>query len=217
MTNKETLAYLREMISNSNAVSNMKTHTAPEERGCISESFLVEKNDHSFADETAPENKNYAELYKKAHAKVERLLVVRDRSTHEIRKRLAQENYPEDIIEALVTRCIECGLLDDIRFAETLIRSRLRVGKGIIGITHDLRSYGIDERAIPGYPDRFLADAPDQFETAKQLLESHPPTAKNKRQAAYAKLVRKGFSSDIAQRASRVWCEAYERQNNHEP
>lgn len=198
MANKETIDQLKDMISSF-------TPATPQSLSLEHKSFtssIAESNDHV-------ESYNFDELYKKGHAKIERLLVVRDRSSHEIRKRLKQDDFPDKVINALLERCLASGLLDDMRFAETLIRSRLRSGKGIVGITYDLRSYGINEQHIPGYPERFLDDAPDQFMTAKALLESHPPTAKNKRQAAYVKLIRKGFSSDIAQRASREWYEAY--------
>lgn len=199
MADKETIAHLKSMISS-------YTLSSPQSISLKNEFSL------SSQDKTDCESEPYDfdELYKKGHAKIERLLVVRDRSSHEIRKRLKRDNYPDEVIESLLERCIASGLLDDMRFAETLIQSRLRAGRGVVGITRDLRSYGINEQLIPGYPDRFLDDAPDQLQTAKSLLESHPPTAKNKRQAAYAKLIRKGFSSDIAQRASREWCELHQ-------
>lgn len=204
MADKETIAQLKNMISSFTPTTPQSL--SPEKK---SPTLSLEDNNEEI------EPYDFDELYKKGHAKIERLLVVRDRSSHEIRKRLTQDEYPDEVIEALLERCIATGLLDDMRFAETLIRSRLRTGKGIVGITYDLRSYGINEQLVPGYPERFLEDAPDQFETARSLLESHPPTAKNKRQAAYAKLMRKGFSSDIAQRASRAWYEAYQKDSLH--
>lgn len=197
MTNKDTIAYLKTLIADCDHESKSLT---------LDPEYCGEKLPTTELS-TTEQMQDFDSLYQKAHAKVERLLVIRDRSTQEIRKRLLREQYPEQVVDALIERCLECGLLDDMRFAETLIRSKLRVGKGIVGITYDLRSYGIDEKQISGYPERFLADAPDQFEMAKTFLESHPPTAKNKRQAAYAKLIRKGFSSDIAQRVSRLWYE----------
>lgn len=82
---------------------------------------------------------------------------------------------------------------------------RLRASKGINGIVRDLEGHQIDAYAIPGFPDAFLEEQGSQLDNAIRLLERKPPRAKNKKQAAYAKLIRNGFSSSVASSAVKSW------------
>ena len=166
-----------------NEAFETKQQTLPEEEG------LEEYNDDPEA----------------AFRKVERLLSVRDRSVTEIISRLQRDRYTEHAINDAVERALRCGYLDDERFADGFIRSRLRAQKGINGIVRDLKNHHIDAYGIPGFPDRFLEEQGSQLENALRLLERKPPRAKNQKQAAYAKLIRNGFSSAIASSAVKTW------------
>lgn len=140
-----------------------------------------------------------------AFGKIERLLAVRDRSVTETRSRLQRDHYTERAIAESLERALRCGYLDDVRFAEGFIRMRLRASKGINGIVRDLKGHQIDAYAIPGFPDVFLEEQGSQLDNAIRLLERKPPRAKNKKQAAYAKLIRNGFSSSVASSAVKTW------------
>ena len=140
-----------------------------------------------------------------AFGKIERLLAVRDRSVTETRSRLQRDHYTERAIAESLERALRCGYLDDARFAEGFIRMRLRASKGINGIVRDLKGHQIDADAIPGFPDAFLEEQGSQLDNAIRLLERKPPRAKNKKQAAYAKLIRNGFSSSVASSAVKTW------------
>lgn len=140
-----------------------------------------------------------------AFNKIERLLAVRDRSVAETRSRLQHDHYTERAITESLERALRCGYLDDVRFAEGFIRMRLRASKGINGIVRDLKGHQIDAYAIPGFPDAFLEEQGSQLDNAIRLLERKPPRAKNKKQAAYAKLIRNGFSSSVASSAVKAW------------
>ena len=59
----------------------------------------------------------------------------------------------------------------------------------------DLKGHQIDAYSIPGFPDAFLEEQGSQLDNAIRLLERKPPRAKNKKQAAYAKL----FVTDFRQ------------------
>lgn len=145
-----------------------------------------------------------------AFRRIERWLSVRDRSIAETKERLQRERFTDKAINEALERAIRCGYLDDARFAEGFIRSRLRASKGIEGIVRDLKDHRIDATSIPGFPDTFLEEQGGQLENAIRLLERKPPRAKNKRQAAYAKLIRNGFSSAIASSAVKAWSEGLE-------
>lgn len=140
-----------------------------------------------------------------AFRKIERLLSVRDRSIAEIRNRLQRDRFTERALSEALERAIRCGYLDDDRFADGFIRSRLRASKGINGIVRDLKNHHIDAYAIPGFPDSFLEEQGSQLDNALRLLQRKPPRAKNKQQAAYAKLIRNGFSSSVASTAVKRW------------
>lgn len=140
-----------------------------------------------------------------AFHKIERLLSVRDRSVSEITSRLQRDRYTERAINESIERAMRCGYLDDARFADIFIRSKLRASKGINGIVRDLKAHNIDAYSIPDFPDAYIEEQGSQLENAIYLLKRKPPRAKNKQQAAYAKLIRNGFSSNIASTAVRAW------------
>ena len=140
-------------------------------------------------------------------SKILRLVSVRERSVKELRDRFLREGFRESEIEASLNHALECGLVDDTRFAETLIVSRKKTGKGRKGIEYDLEQNGINVNAIPGWPEKFFPSEECELNDAIAFLYAKPPKAKNKREAAYRKLVLKGYSSSIAGRAVRQWLE----------
>lgn len=142
---------------------------------------------------------------REAFKKIERLVKVRDRSIHEVRQRLERDGFSERAAERAIARARSCRYLDDERFADVLVRSRLRADKGLDGIVRELKGHGIDPDALDGFPDEYLADAPSQADAAYALLCRKPPRAKNAQQAAYAKLVRAGYPARIASEVTRKW------------
>ena len=109
-------------------------------------------------------------------------------------------------VEAALDRALACGLVDDGRFADVLVRSRLAQGRGRRGIAAELESLGIDADGVEA-----LAAADDdagEVDRALALLDRKPPRAKNRRDAAYRRLAQKGFSASVSSSAARLWCEA---------
>ena len=150
---------------------------------------------------------------KDAFSKIERLVKVRDRSVIEVRNRLHRDGFSSYAVDAAIERALSVGYLDDTRFADVLVRSRLRSGKGMSGILRELRTHGIDPfEQLEGFPDDYAKNAPSQLDAAIALLCRKPLQSKNKKRAAYAKLIRSGYSADIAAEATNKW---YERKNNH--
>ena len=139
---------------------------------------------------------------KSAYAKILRLSSVRERSSSSLRTRLASEGYDECEIEEALARAQRCGVVDDARFAESLCRSRIAAGRGLSGIRIELEKHGIDPNAVPC---AWGGDESEEVERACALLRKKPPTAKNKRDAAYRKLVQRGFGSPVAAAAARTW------------
>ena len=135
---------------------------------------------------------------------------VSERSEHSVRERLELEGFTDVAINESVGRAIGYGFIDDMRFAATLIRSRLSKGRGDAGIRRELAAHGIDLDDVPGWPYEFVESDDAQLERALTYLERHPTRSKNKREGAYRKLVQNGYSADIASNAARLWSEGAE-------
>lgn len=140
-----------------------------------------------------------------AFKKIIALVNASDRSEKAIRERLARDEFPEGEIEESVTRAKECGFIDDVRFGEVLVRSRISQGKGSVLIARELSDNGIDPYDVPGWPDEFPLGFDDELERALGILGRKPPRSKNKREGAYRKLVQKGYPSAVASSAARIW------------
>ena len=138
-----------------------------------------------------------------AFRKIERLCLVRERASEQLRQRLARGGFEAEAVEAALDRALACGLVDDGRFADVLVRSRLAQGRGRAA---ELESLGIDADSVEA-----LAAADDdagEVDRALALLDRKPPRAKNRRDAAYRRLAQKGFSASVSSSAARLWCEA---------
>lgn len=159
---------------------------------------------HASKPDTEPDAP-HSEEEREAFKKIERLVKVRDRSVREVRERLSRDGFDEEAIERALTRARSCRYLDDDRFADVLVRSRLRAGKGLDGIVRELKGHGIDPDSLEGFPEEYLANAPSQADAAYALLCRKPPRAKNVQQAAYAKLVRAGYPARVASEVTRRW------------
>lgn len=143
-----------------------------------------------------------------AMRKIERLCSLREQASTALRERLVRDGFSEKVAEEAVGRAVECGLVDDARFADVLVRCRLAAGKGCAGIARELASHGIDPAHVESYLDAAEAGSDAELSRALDLLERKPPRAKNAREAAYRRLVGKGFSSSIASSAARTWWES---------
>ena len=135
---------------------------------------------------------------------------VSERSEHSVRERLELEGFTDEAINESVGRALGYGFIDDMRFAATLIRSRLSKGRGDAGIRRELAAHGIDLDDVPGWPYEFVESDDAQLERALIYLDRHPTRSKNKREGAYRKLVQNGYSADIASNAARLWSEGAE-------
>ena len=140
-----------------------------------------------------------------AFSKIIALVNASDKSEVTIRERLLKAGFSEPAIEEAVQRAKTYGFIDDMRYADVLIRSRMSQGKGVMGIERELRSQNIDIGDVPGWPAEFGASADSEFDRALAFIEAHPPRSKNLRESAFRKLVAKGYSSSTASSVARTW------------
>jgi regulatory protein len=155
-------------------------------------------------DEQEEPQKTRDELDQEAFAKLVKLISFRDRSIHEARTRLTEYELNQTAIESAVSRAIECGLLDDARFADVFIRSKVSAGKGQRAIEQGLKKHAIEAEEVPGYPEDYFSD--DQMlETALDKLRRKPIHAKDRYSSAVGRLIRAGYPYGLATQAVRLW------------
>lgn len=163
---------------------------------------LLSQTDSNGADLKLIANNKTAQ---KAFNKIECLIRVRDRAVSEVEARLIQDEYPQEAINEAIERALMCGYLDDLRFTEVFIRTRIEAGKGLSGIIRDLKRLQIDPYTLEGFPYQYLPENYEAIDSALNVLLKKPPRAKNKSQAAYAKLIREGYASSDASEAVQRW------------
>ena len=139
--------------------------------------------------------------------KIVDLVNVSDRSELSVRERLSQCGFEEAAIEEAVSRAKDYGFIDDMRFAEVLIRSRIAQCKGSAGIERELAKNGIDPSSIEGWPYEYEVDDEVELDQALSFLDRKPPKSKNLREGAFRKLVQRGFPISVASTAARMWTE----------
>jgi regulatory protein len=144
-----------------------------------------------------------------------RFLEPRARSVAEVRRRLTGAGYKRELVDGVIERLLEFGMLDDEAFARAWVESRDRARpRGERAIRQELGLKGIDrstidlvlsERrdAVAGLPgDDGEIASPDRS-AAERLLARHARSLarvadpRQRRQRAYALLARNGFDPDV--------------------
>ena len=142
-----------------------------------------------------------AELYDVAL----RALMRRAHSVQEMKRKLERRSENKLLVQLVMARLKESGLIDDARYAKQFARQRTESRKqGRFRVARDLRARGI--------PDRHIAEALE--ETAKtsdegamvrarieRKLRSYRGEIDEKKMASiYGSLLRAGFSADVVRR-----------------
>jgi regulatory protein len=99
-----------------------------------------------------------------------RLLTARARSRAELIGKMAKHGYPDEVAEAVLSRLVSVGLVDDEDFAAQWVRSRHTYsGKGKRALAAELRTKGVDAEVIAAALDGI--DAGAERGRAEQLVE----------------------------------------------
>jgi len=131
-------------------------------------------------------------------AKAMKLLARRDHSVRELQQKL-KPYYPAHDIDNVIERCLQENWLNDVRFAESYIRSRSSSGYGPLRIALELQQKGVEKETIR----LALREAKIDWQTLLlRLLERRQPipddlAARYKLQNV---LQRRGFPLDSIQR-----------------
>ena len=158
-----------------------------------------------------------------------RFLEPRARSVAEVRRRLTGAGYRADLVDGVIERLLEFGMLDDEAFARAWVESRDRARprgeRAIRGSSGSRASTGArstscsSERreAAAGVPvdEGGETPSPDRV-AAERLLARHARALarvadpRQRRQRAYALLARNGFDPDVCRAVAASLAEAPE-------
>lgn len=141
-----------------------------------------------------------------------RALTASAKSRARLARGLADRDVAPDIAAEVLDRFEDVGLIDDVQYAQALVRTRFAErGLSRRALAAELRAKGIDEAVARDALDQVDDDA--ELETARRLaaersarMASLPPDTRRRRIAGL--LGRKGYSSSVAMQVIREVIEA---------
>ena len=143
----------------------------------------------------------------KAYQRLLKILSYSDRCEFELRKKLADASFTEDEIDCAIEKAKRLNFVNDHRFGVSYVESQLRLGKGVVGIRRDLLAKGFDQVSIDNFFFESEENVPSEYDRALDFLGKHTVTAKNVRDGAFRKLIRKGFSVSVASEAAKIYAD----------
>ena len=109
-----------------------------------------------------------------------RYLSNRNHSSFELKLKLSKKEYQKEIINKVIIELKGKGYIDDHKFAESFVRTRVeRRKEGIVKINSELRKRGINNEIISEVISNSSND-PIHFDNALELAEKKYQTLKNK-------------------------------------
>jgi regulatory protein len=116
------------------------------------------------------------EITKKIRHAAITYLARREHSQHELQRKLQTKGYQLDNIIPVLSQLIEDNYLNETRFSEVLIRSRINKGQGPLRIRQVLQEHGIDPDIFADifYPDDEMWDNLAQMVREKRFGKAKP-------------------------------------------
>lgn len=149
------------------------------------------------------------EAYETAHEQALRFLEPRPRSSSELKQHLRKKKIAADVIDQVIARLTEAGLLDDSAFAKYWVENREtfrpRAGRAL---RFELKRKGLSDAAI-----KEAIGTIDESESAYRAGAARAPRWRGLERREFmeklgAFLVRRGFSYEVAKDAAkRLWDE----------
>ncbi len=100
-----------------------------------------------------------------------RYLNARMCSCEQMRSYLLRKGHEEEEIEPVIAELLEYHYLDDLRYAEVMIRSGFDKGRGIRRIRSDLRAKGVSPEII-AEAEEAMEETPDEYAMAEEIARS---------------------------------------------
>ncbi|MER0508345.1 regulatory protein RecX [Aeromonas veronii] len=124
--------------------------------------------DESVTEPVEPAEPSFAKQLAAARAYAMRSLARRESAESELARRLRQQGYQEEVIEAVVDYCRGYNWVNDERYGAMAVRAGAAKGHGPLKIRFDLRRKGLNDGQIDA---AFEQPELDWFELAFELLE----------------------------------------------
>ena len=139
-----------------------------------------------------------------------KILMRRAHSVSEMKKALIRRTADEDLIQKVIARLKQNGLIDDARYAKQFARQRTEIRhQGKYRVARELRARGVPDQHIETAVEEAAANS-DEAAMVRQRIERKlrlfrgPDTGKKfddkKIASLYRTLLRAGFSSDTIRR-----------------
>ncbi len=134
-----------------------------------------------------------------------RALMRRAHSVHEMKRKLERRSENKLLVQVVMARLKENGMIDDAKYANQFARQRTQIRKqGKYRVARDLRARGIPDRHISSALEE-VAQTSDEAAMVRQRIErklrSYRGEIEEKKMASiYSSLLRAGFSADVVRR-----------------
>lgn len=137
-----------------------------------------------------------------AHDRAEYLIGRRDYPSGELARKLRDDGYPASVVDAVVGRFVEVGIVDDARFASAFARSKALSGWGSARISRELERRGVSADVIGVCLEEEL-DEGDERERALAAARSRRFTGKDPFAQAVRFLRGRGYPLALALEVAR--------------
>lgn len=144
----------------------------------------------------------HEDLLWKARESALNLLSFRARSANELRRRLRQKGFTDEVVDACVSQLVERGMVDDTSFAEMFVRDRVRFRpRGSRRLVQELRAKGVDsETAADAIEEVMAREDVSELDLAREAVAKWSRRSAEDPQRArrrlYGFLVRRGFGGE---------------------
>ena len=134
-----------------------------------------------------------------------RALMRRAHSVHEMKQKLERRSDNKLLVQVVMARLKENGMVDDARYAKQFTRQRTEGRKqGKFRVARDLRARGVPDRHI----EAALKESAEQNDEAamvrarieRKLRAFRGEIGEKKMASLYGSLLRAGFSADVVRR-----------------
>ena len=135
----------------------------------------------------------------KAYDKALSLLAVREHTAKEIREKLLKRGYGDEEVDDAISRLLEEGAIDDARYVESYVRSRIRKGgESVRLMSLRLRERGVAKEALDACVKEY-GESPEDFEALKKNYGAL--LLKKGEDGAIRSLMNKGYTLSEIRRA----------------
>jgi len=134
-----------------------------------------------------------------------RALMRRAHSVHEMKRKLERRSDNKLLVQVVMARLKENGMIDDARYAKQFARQRTEGRKqGKLRISRDLRVRGVPDRHIEAALKE-TAEQNDERAMVRQRIDRKLRSCRGeiderKMASMYGSLLRAGFSADVVRR-----------------